>query len=476
VPIIDLQRRLAEKGRIRLGQKKATANGKTYPAKLDRLRFTSPDRVVVDALADRYGGDVSPWEGQWEVVTEARVIDVMLIPSAMGFSQWYEDWSGAVCRKRCDGVTDHVRDVTCDCDPDARTCKTTTRLSVILPDLAGLGVWRLETHGYNAAVEIAAAVEMVELAAGAGAMIPARLRLEQRTVKRLIGEKIETRNFVVPVVDLDVSARQLAGIGGGQGSPVMGAGGGLPAPPAGNSQLAPPPRELPPGETPAGPPPPPAPSWRPVDQQALAPAPFVSVADQLDEVKKTPKPRKNAATPIKPTGVTPRKAADNVCHLCGEPYGEGALKKNPSTEGTRFVHVTCAETMETPADPPAAPGGKEGGGGGTPAGSTGGPAPTAGARAMSHSMHKKLMAVTAEAFPVDPAKTTGTQADADRRANVIAIAKQLGYTIGSRTDLTAEQGSEVIDALTALRDGTYKWDGQAGVLIEAETGVVVGAK
>lgn len=478
MPIIDLQRRLAEKGRIRLGIKKSAANGKGYPAKLDRLRFTSPDRVVIDALGSRYGGSTNAWEGQWEVVTETRDIDIMVIPAAMGFSQWLEDWSGGVCRKRCDGVTDHVRDIACDCDPDNRTCKTTTRLSVMLPDLPGLGVWRLETHGYNAAVEIAAAVEMVELAAGAGAMLPARLRLEDRTVKRLVGDKIETRNFVVPVIDLDVSARQLAGLPGGPTPAAAGAGGVLPTPP-GNGQGEAPPSALPRGETPPGATPtPPAPSdgWQPVNQKALAPAPFVSVADQLDEVAKPKKPRKNAATPLRPTGVAPRTAGQTICHICQEPYGDEALVRNPDRSGNKFVHKRCADDMNEP-DPPASQGGK-GGGGGTASGIAppAGPAPAARnpERAMSHEQHKKLMAVTAEAFPVDTKKVTGGQASEMRRDNVIALAGQLGVTITSRSDLTARTGALVIDALVGIRDGNYRWVEDR--LIEASTGTVVTAE
>lgn len=473
MPIIDLQRRLAEKGRIRLGIKKSTANGKGYPAKLDRLRFTSPDRVVIDALGSRYGGTTNAWEGQWEVVTETRDIDIMVIPTAMGFSQWLEDWSGGVCRKRCDGVTDHVRDVACDCDPDNRACKTTTRLSVMLPDLAGLGVWRLETHGYNAAVEIGAAVQMVELAAGAGAMLPARLRLEDRTVKRLVGDKIETRNFVVPVIDLDVSARQLAGL-------PAGAGGGLPTPP-GNGQAEAPPSAISAGETPPGTPPPPAPSdggWKPVNQKALAPAPFVSVSDQLDEVAKPKKARKNAATPLRPTGMAPRTAGQTICHICQEPYGDEALVRNPDRSGNKFVHKRCADDMNEPKDPPASQGGEKGGGDGTASGAAPPAKPVPAARtperAMSHEQHKKLMAVTAEAFPVDTKKVTGGQASEMRRDRVIALAGQLGYTITSRSELTARTGALVIDALVAIRDGNYRWVDDR--LIEAATGAVVTAE
>lgn len=483
MPIIDQQRRLAEKGRIRLGEKKVSSKGTSYPAKLDRLRFTSRDHAVIDRLAILYGGDVEAWEGQWQVIAGTREIAVMLIPSAMGFSQWFEDWTGAVCQKRCDGVTDHVRDVPCDCDPDNRKCKTTTRLSVILPDLPGLGVWRLETHGYYASVEIAAAVEMVELAAGAGAMLPARLRLEDRTVKRLIDGKVETRNFVVPVLDLDVTARQLMAINGGASAPpAVGAGGG--PLPLEDGQGGNPPATPPAGETPVGAPTPPAPSssWKPVDRAALPAAPFVSVKDQMAEVHRERKPRKNAAAPIKPTGMKPRTADAIVCHLCGEEYGDATLKRNPSSEGGRWVHRTCADAMSEPAKAEGASQPSEGAGGqdtgvGDRDGTSGGvratePVPAAPPApdnlSMSASQNGLLMKLCAQAFPVDTKKMSGAEADEHRRNASIALARQLGWEISSRRDLTKESASVMIDALKGIVEGTYRW--HEDELIEAATG------
>lgn len=473
MPILDLQRRLAEKGRIRLGEKRTTKSGKSAPAKLDRLRFTSPDRVVIDALAARYGGTTNPWEGQWETISATREIPVVLIPAAMGFSQWYEDWTGAVCQRRCDGVQDHVRDCPCDCDPDARKCKTTTRLSVILPDLPGLGVWRLETHGYNASVEIAAAVEMVELAASAGSMIPARLRLEDRTVKRLIDGKVETRNFVVPVIDLDISARDLMGVGAGQidgpghrTPAVTGADGVMPCQGLGEA----PPAALPPGETPAGAPP--APSWQPVAAQP--PAPFMSFESQLGQVgQKTAKPRKNAATPIPSTGAKPRSVSERVCHLCGESYGDGALIRNPSPDGSRFVHKACAADMEVPQVEGA--GDSQDTGVGDPDSTSSPPLRAEPVRAttpsLSDNQRRMLMALIAEAWPVDPQKMTGAEVDDYRRENTIALAGQLGIHIASRTDLDKKTGSLVIDALKGIKDGTLGW--LDGKLIDGGTGAVV---
>ena len=65
-PIIDLQRGIAEAGRIRIGQQVPAGNGKTRPAKLDAFRLTSPDRRRIEDAAVLFGGVVTPWEAPAE--------------------------------------------------------------------------------------------------------------------------------------------------------------------------------------------------------------------------------------------------------------------------------------------------------------------------------------------------------------------------------------------------------------------------
>lgn len=207
--ILNLQRRIAEVGRIRIGQK--VGGGKGRPTKLETFRLTSPNPVRVQQAAQLYGGAPAEWAApagkQWEVVTEADALNVIVPPSDMAFSQHYELWSAGGCQRRCDGETESISDGPCVCDPDARECNIHTRLSVMLADLPGLGVWRLDTSGYYAAVELQGAVGVVQMAAGRGQMLPAQLRLEQRMVKR--GGK--TMRFAVPVLDVEISPAQLVG-------------------------------------------------------------------------------------------------------------------------------------------------------------------------------------------------------------------------------------------------------------------------
>lgn len=202
-PIV-LQRRQAELGRIRLGYKAEAGNGKTRPAKLERFRFTSPSERYITDLAALYGGDAQQWDNngkaEWEVYTTATSIPVIAVKG--GLSQWMETWSGGGCIHRCDGERDVEGNL---CDPKDRAhqaAKPTTRLSVMLPELEAIGVWRLESHGWNAAAEIPAVAELAQFV---GDLVPAHLHLvERRAIK-----DGKTSRFVVPVLDLQIGAAKL---------------------------------------------------------------------------------------------------------------------------------------------------------------------------------------------------------------------------------------------------------------------------
>jgi hypothetical protein len=223
--IVGLGVRYRELGRLRMGQRVDTGrekNGrKVYrPEKLDRWRFTSTDWRLIARAAELYGGEPSRWEEapgwntekqsgvrQYQVTTEENDVPVML-PPEVALSQSMEAWKAAECLRRCDGTWDQISGAECLCSQEETPlCKPTTRLSVLLTDMPGLGVWRLETHGWYAAREL---VPMVRLASSFGAGQRFRLRIDprQRQTKDDHGKTV-TYVFGVPVLDTDMTPGQL---------------------------------------------------------------------------------------------------------------------------------------------------------------------------------------------------------------------------------------------------------------------------
>jgi hypothetical protein len=220
MPIINLQKRARELGRIRLGQK--GANG--APQKLDRFRVTSASKPLLEKVASLYGGEVQAWtpdggSAQWEVVTDANRLPIMVPPQPV--TQWHEAWRKSGCVHRCTGEMNVLTDEPCDPeDPlhqEAMT-KPTTRLNVVLRDVEGVGVFRTETHGWNAAMELPNAAEFL---AQAGGYVNGWLSLEQRTSKAIVNDKPVTRHFMVPIIEIDVTPAQLMAGKGRVAAPAM---------------------------------------------------------------------------------------------------------------------------------------------------------------------------------------------------------------------------------------------------------------
>jgi len=219
VPLLDLQRRMRELGRIRAGERKGNR-----PAKLETFRLTSSSKELIEAAAERYGSDsrgVREWTNPFDQAREYEAVlstDTLpiLVPPGQSLSQWWELWTAAGCERRCDGQREMLQDRACVCPAagkqrrdlaaQGKACKPTTRLNVVLPELPDVGVWRLESHGFYAAVELAGTADLLEAATRRGILIPASLRLDQRTQKRP-GEAV--RKYAVPVIDLPRGSAEL---------------------------------------------------------------------------------------------------------------------------------------------------------------------------------------------------------------------------------------------------------------------------
>lgn len=336
MPILDLQQRLQEVGRIRMGAQVATQRGGKRPARLPHWRLTSRDELRLQAVAQVYGGEVQPWaerEGEHEVYTESDQLRVLIIPG-QALSQWWEMWTGGGCARRCDGHHEYLSDGPCLCPAeyndrseqaaDGKACKPTTRLAVLLPEVPGIGHWRLETHSYYAAVELAAANHLFEEATRRGALLPARLRIDVR--KKIAGGK--TTTYPVPVIDIDISAGQLLQLGAGAAEGEVLA---LPAPEVPAHEL---------GHT-------------PVEDQG-----GVSVQEGVARMASEPpgkKPRANAAEPIGAAGPAvstaplPVEEDGEAAPAAAVPSPQGAAVPAASPEPPANDEPPAAEVQEPPA-------------------------------------------------------------------------------------------------------------------------------
>lgn len=215
-PIAELDRRMPRAGKIKAGVKSGRAM-----KSISEWRFISPHEDAIRSLAAQYGGDPHPFsdptavpKDQWEVLTNAPSIDVMLMVDGLDCA--YEQWSNGGCVRRCDGETcaipvksgDHdyeMVDVRCLCTSEGeRSCDVKTRLTVILPDTPFHGGWLLETKSWAAAEELPGMHDLI-LELGAGRMTMATLTIEKRSKKTVAGG----RNFVVPVLGMKQTAMEL---------------------------------------------------------------------------------------------------------------------------------------------------------------------------------------------------------------------------------------------------------------------------
>lgn len=209
--------RLPEQGRIRLGKR-----GEKFPTALKTFRLTSADRSALDRAATIWGGEVTVWENEWQLITEASEIEIVLPHDPLGGTPIYELWGGASLQRRCDGematvprrVGNQPDDVEYDqvpCVCNARKleeCKPKTRLSVILPQLPFGGTWRMETGSWNAAEELPGMVETIE-AVAQGRAIKAVLAIREE--EKVVAGK--TKKFIVPTLRMAESlAEAITGV------------------------------------------------------------------------------------------------------------------------------------------------------------------------------------------------------------------------------------------------------------------------
>lgn len=221
------QKQARELGRLRTGYSIPSDDPKKRPrpVKSKTWVLSSHSEHYVTAAAEAWGGNVERWQPQgngapqFRVITEAEQLEAIL-PPGDPLSQANEMWNKGGCARRCDGETEQISRHPCLClaehgpewhqlRQDIRTkdkvCAATSRLNVILPDMPDVGVWRVETHSWYAANELAGTVDMVLSGTGGKGLVPVTLRIEPRT--RVAGG--QTKHFPVVVVEIrGVTTRQ----------------------------------------------------------------------------------------------------------------------------------------------------------------------------------------------------------------------------------------------------------------------------
>jgi hypothetical protein len=215
----NIQARAAEHGRLRTGYTKGNR-----PVRSATFVVTSHSEEHVRKAAELWGGTPEQWTPlnsnitQWRVITTASSIEALITPGDP-LNQYNELWTGGGCQRRCDGETELLTRQPCLCarqfgedwhqQKKGTVCSATSRLSVMLPDLTGMGMWRAETHSFYAAAEWGGMVDMVLKGTDGKGFVPVTLRIEPRQVVRAG----KTTKFPVIVVELrGVTPRQaLAG-------------------------------------------------------------------------------------------------------------------------------------------------------------------------------------------------------------------------------------------------------------------------
>lgn len=166
------RRRLPRLGKIRLGVKVETKDGKSYPKE-------TPWFIVPPEVSGLYG------EQPTELDVMIPVEDV-----SVAFPQAYEMYgSGRGLKCTGDGETAYrmneetkaMEPRTCPCEYlEQKKCKQRAHLAVILPKVSMGGIFQIDTSSFNSIVDLNSSIDYVRGLVGRVAMVPLKLKREAR--------------------------------------------------------------------------------------------------------------------------------------------------------------------------------------------------------------------------------------------------------------------------------------------------------
>lgn len=200
-------RRMPRIGKVRLGIKAKTKSGKSYPKAVDHF-VVQADKSTTEAAAEAFHEAYG---------AQARSLDIMFPTDDPRefFPQSYRRYgssSGLICRgdgriaTQLNPDTGELIETTCD--PSACEwqlvghCRPIGSLQFLLPDVAGIGVWQIDTSSINSIINLNSGIDFVRrLTGGRIALLPLRLILRPREVQ--VAGKLKT------IYVLDLAHEQL---------------------------------------------------------------------------------------------------------------------------------------------------------------------------------------------------------------------------------------------------------------------------
>lgn len=216
-------RRIPRLGKIRLGIKKTNTKGVEYPAEVDYfiLDPETPDTKRREELIAQFHALYGE---------KPKSIKIMFPPASpqLFFSQFYKRYGKSTLVK-CKGDGEvasttpefaeglekigeddrgfiQVKCLGPDCIyQKSNECSRLASLQVILPELAGVGIWQINTGSYNSIVNINSAIEWLAGLCGRFAMIPITL---MRVAQDIQYEGKKSKHYILQI-DQDISIGEI---------------------------------------------------------------------------------------------------------------------------------------------------------------------------------------------------------------------------------------------------------------------------
>lgn len=217
-------RRMPRLGAIRLGEKRESQGGKTYPVELEYFKIDpqTPSDVENEKLISEFKNLFGEQPKQIRIMFPVDDTNIF-------FPQWYKrygkstalqcrgDGVEAVCleEKFTEGLekigTHELGNPLVKCNGREcpyfinKKCNIVGTLQVLIPELPGAGVWQISTSSYNSIINVNSCIDYIKAVCGRAHLIP--LTLERR--KQEISHEGKKRNHFILHVNMNFKLANL---------------------------------------------------------------------------------------------------------------------------------------------------------------------------------------------------------------------------------------------------------------------------